>query len=157
MSIYDKSYKSFAFVFESKKARTIALSLLLVFFLLALIFFASMLFKAKLIEAKLLDNPLDLQVKPYTLLEVKITNITESDASDVSVIVEAANKEAIFIGPGLRDEKKLSVIEKGQYRKLYFLVVPKSTIAEGSYLINIKVVINNKTFEDSIPLIVKPR
>lgn len=156
MGLYDKTYKSFAFGFEIEKIKGIALPLLALFIILAIIFLASTAIAPKPIEARLFDNPLNLQEKPYALLEVKVTNVTESDASNVKVIVEAANKDAIFIGPGLKEEKSLAVIERGQYRKLYFLVSPKPTIDEGSYLIKIKVFMNNKVFEENIALIVKP-
>lgn len=156
MGLYDKTYRSFTFGFGIERIKRIAMPLLALFIILAIVFLASAAIAPKPIEARLLDNPLSLQEKPYTLLEVKVTNVTESDAHNVNVLVEAANKEAIFIGPGLSEKKTLSVIERGQYRKLHFLVVPKETIAEGSYLINIKVTMNNKTFEESIALIVKP-
>lgn len=156
MGLYDKTYKSFAFGFETEKIKSIALPLLAFFIILVIIFLASTAIAPKPIEARLLDNPLNLQEKPYTLLEVKVTNVTESDASNVSVVVEAANKEAIFIGPGLKEKKSLAIIERGQYRKLHFLVSPKSGIEEGSYLIKIKVTMNNKLFEENIALVVKP-
>lgn len=154
MGIYD-SEKMFSFGIDSKKAAYIGIAVLLVvFFVLLAIFLSSALNQP--IEAKFQDNPLVLSQKKYTLLEVKVTNVTESDAKNVEVTVSARDKSAIAIGIGSEDKKTVSTIERGQFRVLNFLVTPLDGINEGSYIIDIKVNINNKTFTKEAKITVKP-
>jgi uncharacterized membrane protein (Fun14 family) len=155
MSIYD-STKAFALGFEVKKLKYLALAIIGIVIVVLLAMFASTAFN-QAIEASFFDNPINLQEKSYTLLEVKVTNVTQSDASNAEVTVSAKDKSAIFVGPGYEEKKIIPTIERNQYRKLYFLIVPRKGIGEGSYLISVKVTMNSQVFEKELTLVVKPR
>ncbi|MCX8190278.1 MAG: hypothetical protein N3F05_03580 [Candidatus Diapherotrites archaeon] len=153
MGIYD-SEKMFSFGIDSKKAAYIGLAALsVVFVVLLAIFLSSALNQA--IEARFQDNPLLISQRKYTLLEVKVTNVTDSDARGVEIVVSARDKSAIAVGHGTEDRKTISTIERGQYRILNFLVTPLEGINEGSYILDIKANINNKTFTKEAKITVK--
>ncbi|MEM4663289.1 MAG: hypothetical protein QXM75_04680 [Candidatus Diapherotrites archaeon] len=153
MGIYD-SEKIFSFSMSSKKIIYIAIFVLsVVFVVIAAIFLSSMLNPP--IEARFIENPLVLSNKKFTLLEVKITNVTESDARNVEVFVSARDKSAIMVGYSSEDRKMIDTIERSQYRKLNFLVTPREGINEGSYVIDIRVKINDKVFTKEVALMVK--
>ncbi|MCD6478411.1 MAG: hypothetical protein J7L44_00825 [Candidatus Diapherotrites archaeon] len=155
MSIYD-STKAFAFGFEVKKLKYLALVVILTAVIALLAMFISTAFN-QAIEASFFDNPINLQEKAYTLLEVKVTNVTGSDASNVEVTVSAKDKSAIFVGPWHEERKIIPTIERNQYRKRHFLIVPRRGISEGSYIISVKVTMNSHVFEKELALVVKPR
>jgi len=154
MSIYN-STKAFALGFETKKLKYFGLAAVAIAVLVLLAIFISTAFN-QAITARFFDNPLDMQKKAYTLLEVKVTNITQSDAKNVRVSVSARDN-AIFVGPAHKEIKILSTIGHGQYRKLYFLIMPERDVREGSYLVDISATINSKVFKKELELIVKPR
>ena len=155
MGIYD-STKAFALGFEVKKLKYLAFAVILTAVIALLAMFVSTAFN-QAIEASFFDNPINLQERAYTLLEVKVTNVTGSDATNVEVTVSAKDKSAIFVGPGYEEKKTIPTIERNQYRKLYFLIVPRKGIGEGSYLISVKVTMNSQVFEKELALVVKPR
>lgn len=153
MSIYD-SKKIFLFGIETRKLIYVAIAIIAI----AIIALASMLVSSMLnqaIEARFLDNPLIISQRPYTLLEVKITNTTEKDAKGVEIEVSARDRSAIFVGPGFSDKKTIDTIERGQYRKLNFIVTPKKDASEGSYIVDIKVRMNGQLFTKEVALFVR--
>lgn len=155
MGIYDAK-KAFAFGFEAKKARYIAIAVIGIVIVFLAIMFISAFFSREPIQADFSENPLFLREKPFTLLEVRINNVIGEQAENVKVTVSARDRHSIFVGPGFEDSKTIPTIESGQYRKIYFLIFPQKGISEGSYIITINTEMNSHYFEKELALIVKP-
>jgi|GEM_PF-2610261 len=154
MGLYD-SEKLFLFGFETRKLAYIAIAIIAI---LAIVLAAILLLSAfkQAIDARFLENPISVSKKPYTLLEVKVTNVTDKDAKNVEIEVSARDKSSIFIGPSFSDKKTIDTIERNQYRKLNFLVTAKKGISEGSYIVDIKVKMNEQVFAKEAVLEIRP-
>ncbi len=155
MGLYEKEF-DFGFELSKAKIKAAGAIALLVVLIIALYFVSMAFFQPRAISANLGDPVLNLKEKPFTLLNITITNITPDTARGVEVRVEAEDKQSIVIGTGEFDSEKIELIESGLNRKIHFLVMPREGIKEGNYRIRISTVINGKAFTESVVLQVFP-
>ncbi len=155
MGLYEKEF-DFDFAFGKLKSKSFLTILAFAVAILVLIFLAVSVFQAKAINATLNDNPLNLKEKPFTMMNLVITNITPLTARDVQVTVKASDSKSIIIGTNSEETERIDLIESGLNRKIHFLIVPKQGIKEGKYRIIISTEMNGTKFEESVEIEVIP-
>ena|SRR3990167_1649016 len=145
MGIYDDGYTpGFTAADLGKYAKLLA-----VLFLLAAAYYAM----GQVNEA-LKPQPLEIRlekekIKPSEtlLLNVKVTNTTGKDASEVVLLVKARDEKSINITP--LTSKIIKSLPANEWRQLDFLVNPIGSISPGGFTITVETILSDQKFAKS--------
>lgn len=150
MSIYDKGLRlKYNFTYEKMKMPLIALGTLIVAVVVVLIIMSLIsIFQPKPVEFHFEKNP--ISTNEQTHLIVIVTNTTDVDAENVTVTASAKLSEQIQVSAVGQNE--FSIIEKGKWRRVSFLINPVNEIPVGTYSIIIETKINNLDIEEEAVL-----
>ncbi len=154
MGIYDQGF-DFKMAFgDSKKMWQIIAAVVVVLIIGAAGFFLMQAAKPSALEFKFAKNP----IKPdeTTAVIVKVTNITEADAVDVTLNLRAKEySEFTVYSSGLGFDGKIPLLSKGTFREITFDVNPVNSIPPGTYVLVANTKINGQDFEKEAVLTVQ--
>ncbi|MCD6434592.1 MAG: hypothetical protein J7L14_03195 [Candidatus Diapherotrites archaeon] len=108
--------------------------------------------KPRYIEYSFTINPLDLSEETLTELQLTIKNPLKETAKNVVVRVYPEAKDELVVFPA---KKEISVLD--ETRKLSFVIRPttEKTILSGRYIINIELIVADKTYRERAILEIK--
>src|SRR3989344_4884940 len=153
MALYDNEFKFHSF---KKKALEILPIVIALIIIVLIAFFLINFVQTKAVSLSFKDNPLNVsKVKDAsTILVVAVNNVTKETAENVFVEVKAVDFKSISIDKDESKTEKIELLGKGESRTLKFIVSPveKETILEGSYIIEVKALINGEEFNEKISL-----
>jgi hypothetical protein len=95
-------------------------------------------------------------VKPGTelLLQLDISNPTDSDADKVDVLVSPVDKTALLFS---QTKQTIPVLEKGLNKQLFFNLKIAESVNPGKYGIDVQTTINGKLFSRRIVLTIRDK
>lgn len=121
MGLYDKK-SAFDFGFDVKSFKRPAMAIIAIILVVLLFFALSSVFKPKALQVSVKDNPLvvDAEQNNFTVLTAEVTNVTEKEAKNVQVTVQAvadSQYRPLLVGVNSIESKTIPVLGKGESRR----------------------------------------
>ncbi len=152
MSIYDEKPLSFDFGKSKSLISTIVLLLLVLLAVVIVLIGVSNALEKKPIELNWVKNPITLN-EETTILNAKITNITQVNAKQVQVTAKPVGIVPIILT--VERNGLIGSMAPGEERRIKILVNPTKEILPGNYLIKITTRIGSREYTKNTTLTIK--
>ena len=145
MGIYDDGYRPAINLPDLGKLVKPLLGLMVLVVLYLAVVNVQEMLKQKPLEIRLEKNT--IQADETTRLNVKVSNTTGKDASEVVLLVKAKDDRSINITP--LTTNLIKQLPANEWRQLDFLVNPIGSISPGGYTLTVETIVNDQKFGES--------
>ncbi len=157
MALYDENPLT-GLISDSQNQKIFLIILTIIAIVLLFFFYVLPFFQAKPLNSNFKDNPLNLNQKSFTILNVTATNTTGNFLELSTIRVEADAKNDFYVGGNPVEIKNISNLGINEQRKLQFDIRPNPSrlgqVLPGTYNFKIVFTSNNETILEQTAVLV---